>query len=371
MIITAAKAIPDQFRMIVPFRTANVVNEVVGLTHVVIETDAGLTGYGEAYPAFEVTGETQAATVEVLKTYIFPVLIGAEIEDLASARDLKQAYDPDAGPQIVAANPGAKAAVDMALLDLVGKGEARPLCRVLNPDAPEQLEVPLTGAVGIMESVEAAVAVGRLQADNGLTRLKVKVGLDDDHDLKVISALKAALPETSLCLDANQGWVTWEGAARFFDRLGEGMVEYVEQPLLADDYLGLVELKRRFPFKLMADESVHTLGQARTLIEMDAVDYLNLKLMKHGGLLNSLAICDLADDYGLPCQVGSMGENVIASAAGAHLFLSHPNLIHAELLGWWVYDRPGDKQLTAVEGRLVLPDAPGLGVDGARLLASL
>jgi L-alanine-DL-glutamate epimerase-like enolase superfamily enzyme len=371
MKITAARARPDQFRMILPFKTANVVNEVVGLTHVVIETDAGLTGYGEAYPAFEVTGETQAATVDVLETYIFPALIGAEIDDLDSVRDLKQAYDPDAGPQIVAANPGAKAAVDMALLDLVGKGQGQALCRVLNPDAPEQLEVPLTGAVGIMDSVEGAVAVGRLQVDNGLQRLKVKVGLDDDHDLEIVAALKAALPETSLCLDANQGWVTWEGAARFFDRLGEGVVEYVEQPVLADDYLGLVELKRRFPIEIMADESVHTRGQAKTLIEMGAVDYLNLKLMKHGGLLNSLAICDLAADYGVSCQVGSMGENVIASAAGAHLYLSHPNLIHAELIGWWVFDRPGDKQLTAVEGRLVLPDAPGLGVDGGRLLASL
>jgi L-alanine-DL-glutamate epimerase-like enolase superfamily enzyme len=371
MKITAAQAIPDQFRMIMPFRTANVVNEVVGLTFVVIETDAGLTGFGEAYPAYEVTGETQAATVDVLENYIFPYLIGAEIEDLDGVRDLKQAYDPDRGPQIVAANPGAKAAVDMALLDLAAKKADLPLCRLLNPEAPAELSVPLTGAVGIMDAVEGAVAVGRLQVDNGLARLKVKVGLNDDHDLKVIDALKSALPETSLCLDANQGWVNWEGAARFFERLGEDAVEYVEQPLLADDYLGLVELRKRFPIKIMADESIHTPGQARTLIEMGAVDFLNLKLMKHGGLLNSLTICDLAAERGVKCQVGSMGENVIASAAGAHLFLSHANLIHAELIGWWVFDRPGDKQLTAAQGRLVLPQAPGLGVDGGRLLASL
>ncbi len=371
MKITAAKAVPGQFRMIVPFKTANVVNEVLGLTHVVVETDRGLTGYGEAYPAFEVTGETPAGVMDALETYLFPALIGAQIDTLDDVRALKQGYDPDRAPQILAANPGAKAAVDMALLDLVGQRAGRPLYRVLNPGAPAELSLPMTGAVGIMDSVEAAVAIAKLQTDNGLRRLKVKVGLDLEHDLKVIAALRAALPETSLCLDANQGWVTWEGAARFFERLGEGMVEYVEQPVLADDYLGLVELRKRFPMKIMADEAVHTLGQARTLLQMGAVDYLNLKLMKHGGILNSLAICDLAAGHGVPCQVGSMGENVVASAAGAHLFLSHDNLRHAELLGWWVYDRPADKQLRAADGRLILPDAPGLGLDGARLLASL
>lgn len=372
MKIERLRAYPDTFKLMIPFKTANVLNEELGLTHVTVETDEGITGYGEAYPALEVTGETQAGQVDILENHLFPTVSGAEINGLEDVKALVEAFDPGRRPQDFAFNPGAKAGLEMALLDLAAKGAGLPLCRLLAPEtAPEKLRVPLTGAVGIMDTADGAVAIARFQHSNGIRRFKLKVGLDMGHDLEVIAALKGALPDVSLCLDANQGWVSWEGAARFFERLGPIDVEYVEQPVLADDYLGFVELKKRFPIKLMADESVHGFHQARTLIEMGAVDYLNMKLMKQGGILNCLAITEYAAERGVACQVGSMGENVIASAAGAHLFMSHDNLKNAELLGWYIFDRPMDKQLAGDDGWLVVPDAPGLGIDGAKLLSQV
>ena len=133
--------------------------------------------------------------------------------------------------------------------------------------------------------------------------------------------------------DINQGWQDVDTALNAIKSLEPFNIEWIEQPVTAENFAGMAEVCDNTEMPIMADESCHSAEDALKLIQMKAADIINIKLMKCGGLLAAEAILAVANAAGIPCILGSMGESGIGSAAGMHLIAAHPEIIACELIG--------------------------------------
>jgi len=161
--------------------------------------------------------------------------------------------------------------------------------------------------------------------------LKVKVGVNPAEDVECIKLIRKAVgDDVDVRLDANQGW-TPEQAIEVLGKLEKFNIQFAEQPVPAEDLKGLVKVRRNSPIPVMADESVHSPEDALCLVTAEAVDLLNIKLMKCGGILKGRKIAHVAEAAGIPCMIGCMGESELGIAAGAHLAAAVKNVKYADL----------------------------------------
>jgi L-alanine-DL-glutamate epimerase-like enolase superfamily enzyme len=271
------------------------------------------TGVGAAAPSAHY-GET-ADTVEA----VLPDLL-AVVEALDSPHDLDRArVEMD---RLVRDNPAAKAAVDVALHDLAAKSVDLPLYRYLGLDPRETPVSSFTVGLDDLETMrrktEDAVAAGH-------EVLKVKLGTD--RDLAIVETVREAAPDARLRVDANEAWVPAE-AVRRIDGLAEYGVEFVEQPVPAENHEGLRYVHERAALPIAADESCVALPDVPRIA--DRADVANLKLMKCGGVREAVRMVHAARAHGLEVMLGCMVESAAAIAAGVHLA---PLLDYADLDG--------------------------------------
>jgi len=152
----------------------------------------------------------------------------------------------------------------------------------------------------------------------GLRQIKLKVGYPDDA-ARAQAVREVLGQEASLRVDANGAW-TFDQAVATLTALAPNRIDAVEQPLPRGEVDELVRLRAASPIPIMADESLITLNDARSLAAARAVDFFNIRISKCGGLHRSLAISQIANDAGIRIQIGSLvGETAILSAAGRHL----------------------------------------------------
>jgi len=273
-------------------------------------------GFGEAAPAEEVTGETQKTCLENI-----PLLANQVIGKEFSVETLKELRLDGEG------NESAKAGIDIGLWDALGKELKKPVYKLLNPNAKEN-KIRITDidyCVGIMPPQETLKEVETL-VEEGYKRVKIKIGLDEDRDVEAIKLVRDAFPEIILCLDANQGYKNADNTIKFLSKVERFEPHYIEQPVLADRKGDFKKIKENTGIPLMVDESMRSIEDAKELLEAEAVDWLNIKLMKNGGISNTLRIADLAQEYGVPCQIGSMIESNIGDATNTHFYLAHDNV---------------------------------------------
>lgn len=301
-----------------PFRIA-LGTEVESQNVVVrIHTDSEVVGIGEASPFEMVTHETPQTVMQALDK-IAPSLIGMDplrIEQIVETMD-----------QAVAENPSAKAAIDMALYDILGKTAGKPLFKLIG-GFREDVLTDIT--LGIKEPKEmAGDAVKAIK--KGFKALKVKVGVDPKEDFERIKGIREAVgPDIAIRIDANQGWTTHQ-AIKILKKLEPFDVEIAEQPVKADDIRGLAEVRRNSSIPVMADESVHTPNDALRVIREEAVDLINIKLMKSGGILKAKKIAAIAESANVPCMIGCMSESAVGITAGVHLAAAVKNIQYADL----------------------------------------
>jgi L-alanine-DL-glutamate epimerase-like enolase superfamily enzyme len=318
-----------------------------------IQTDNGLTGLGEASPDPEVTGETQESTLRVLSAFS-ELLIGRDPHQFrAILSELRTAF-PDA--------PAALAAVDMALLDLIGQAHHLPVYQWLG--GLSRTAIPLYPVIP-MDSPEAMAALAQGFKDMGAKAMKIKLGSDPETDVARVTAISEIIgPDIVLRPDINQGWQDAETALAAIQSLANFNIEWIEQPVAADDFAAMAEVCANTTMPIMADESCHSAADALKLIEMKAADIINIKLMKCGGLLGAEAILAVANAADIPCILGSMGESGIGSAAGMHLIAAHPEIIACELIGPLFLEGDPSQGFMAdlATVSLLVPEGPGLGV---------
>ncbi len=230
---------------------------------------------------------------------------------------------------MVHSNPSVIAAYDTALFDILGKAAGLPIFRLLGGDK-STFETDVTTGIDTPENMAAKAKV---HAGGGYKTLKVKVGLDPDEDVSRIQAIREAVGyDINLRIDANQGWNVPQ-AIYALKKMEKFRIQLAEQPVVAWDTAGLKTVRSESPIPIMADEAIFLPSDAIKLIKAEACDFFNIKLMKAGGILNSVRIAHIADGANMRCMVGCMTESNVGLTAAAHVVASQRNIIYADLDG--------------------------------------
>ncbi len=341
-----------------PFKTALRTVEQVEDIIVMVHTDSGNIGYGEAPATAVITGDTHGSIVDAIRHYISPRLIGEDIADLNRITRLIQTA--------MEKNTSAKAAVEIAVYDLFGQLYDAPLYKMLGGGDP----VITTDITISVDTIDKMVADSISAVDRGFDSLKIKVGKDIGVDIERVKAIYAAVENRALLrLDANQGWSAKEAvyAIRGLEDAGVRL-ELVEQPVRARDLEGMRYVTERVHTPIMADESVFGPMEVIQLIHMRAADIINIKLMKTGGISNAIRIADIAAMHQVECMIGCMLETSISVAAAVHLAVAKSDVItKVDLDGpsLCLYD-PVEGGVTFNESEISVSDAPGLGIRSIR-----
>ncbi|SEK39910.1 o-succinylbenzoate synthase [Pseudoxanthomonas sp. GM95] len=346
-----------------PFKTALRTVDTVEDVVVLIRTDTGHTGYGEAAATAVITGDTLGSIIAAIDTFIKPRLIGQDIANLNHLTGLVQSS--------MERNTSAKAAVEIALYDLWAQLYGAPLYQLLGGGDP----VITTDITISVDYIDKMVSDSLSALDRGFESLKIKVGKDLGLDIERVKAIHAAVEGRALLrLDANQGWTAKQAVYAMQKLEDAGVVlELLEQPVKAADIEGLKYVTDRVNTPVMADESVFAPQQVFDLIKLRAADIINIKLMKTGGISNAIRIADIAALYGVDCMIGCMIESSISVAAAVHVAVAKSNVITKIDL-----DGPSLGQFNPVvggvlfnESEISIPDAPGLGIQEIRGLEML
>jgi L-Ala-D/L-Glu epimerase len=341
----------------VPFKTAvRKVTEVHSLV-IVIETEAGLRGFGEAAATAVITGDLIGSMRAGLQ-HLAPQLIG------------RDGLDFNALLQTIARglvhHTSLKAALEIALYDLRAQHFGVPLYTLLGaaPGASARLKTDVTISVN---DTATMVADSKAAVANGFDALKIKVGGRDwKQDVEATLAIHAAVGSgVSIRLDANQGWSPKQAVhvIQAVERAGV-VIEFVEQPVKAGDLLGLKFVTDQTLTPILADEAVFDVQDALTVLQTPCADIVNIKLMKTGGISQAIEIATLARRFHRTCMIGCMLESHISVTAAAHFALAYADVVTLVDL-----DGPQLCAGSAVVGGMqmegawiVLQDAPGLGI---------
>ncbi len=336
-----------------PFVTALRRVEVLEDLVVIIECDNGLVGYGEGAPTPQITGETIGSMVATIE-FIKPHLLGKEIDDFDTL--LKAVHT------LIVKNTTAKSALEIALYDLKAKSYNQPLYAMLG-GSKTVFETDITISMG---NTQQMIADSLHAVELGYKTLKIKIGDNPNNDAARIIALHETLgKDITLRLDANQGWSAGDAVKLLYTLENKDIVaEFIEQPVPADDLEGLKYIKERVQTPVLADESIFSLKDAKKLLEMQAIDYVNIKLAKTAGISQALALADLSQSFGVKCMMGCMLEGPIAVAAGVHVASAKADVITmldldaVSLLA----SHPVTTSVVFNESEIILSDDFGLGV---------
>lgn len=315
----------------------------------VVLRSGGLEGYAEGVmdPHPEFLEETIAGALAFLRDTLLPQVVGSSFESPAA---LERVLAPWRGHQM------AKAAVEMAFWDLWAKSLGLPL-KIALGGLGEAVGVGVS--LGIAEVAETVEQARRHHAE-GYRRIKLKIM--PGHDLEVVAAVREALPDAPLSVDANTAYSLSDMAVlRGLERF---RLEYIEQPLGFDDLHDHAVLQSRLDTPICLDESIRSAGDARKALQSDATRVVNIKVGRVGGYLEARRIHDLCAAWGLPVWCGGMLEAGVGRAHNIHLS-TLPN-----------FRKPGDtssssryfardivrEALEAKAGAMPVPPGPGIGV---------
>lgn len=322
---------------------------------VIVECDDGSVGYGEGAPTPVITGET-IGSMRAAIALIEPFLVGMEIEDFHTILSHVHSH--------IIKNTTAKSALEIALYDLKAKSLSLPLYKMLGGEKRD-FETDITIS---MNETDKMITDCLDAVSLGYNTLKIKIGDDPQKDIERIIAIDEALNDSiRLRLDANQGWTARQSVELLQGIEERGIItEFIEQPVAADDIEGLKYIKERVQTPLLADESIFSLKDARRLLELEAIDYVNIKLAKTGGISEALALADLSRDFGVKCMIGCMLEGPISVTAGVHVASARADTITmidldaVSLLA----SHPVDTSVHYEQSQIALSDDPGLGIFG-------
>lgn len=303
----------------------------------------GYTGYGEAaMPPY--LGETQASVHEFLKKVV-PVL--EKFDNPFQIEDILIAVDA-----IATNNTAAKAAVDIALHDLVGNIIGQPWWKIwgFNPN-----NTPLTSyTIGYDASDD--VVYEKIEEASWTKVIKVKLGMSEKEDKRMINLIRSKT-DTVICIDANQGWKDKYYALDMINWLAERNVNMIEQPMpkyWLDDAAWVTE---RSPLPVIADEACQRLIDVPKL--KGAYHGINIKLMKCTGMREAREMVSMANSLRMKLMIGCMTETSVAISAAAQL---SPKMEWADLDGNVLIANDCFDGMKLNEGRITLEDKPGLGL---------
>lgn len=310
------------------------------LIRVRITDGDGVEGWGEAAPN-RFYGETSDTALGALAR-LTPVVEAADswaLEDIEAEMNRALRF-----------NGSVKSAISAALHDLAGKRLGVPVYKLWGLDPAK---APLSSFTIAIAASEAEL---RQRVEQAASYPVLKIKLGTDHDTDIIRTVREAAPNKILRVDANAAWSP-KHALEMVDVLVECGVEYVEQPVAAHDLDGLRFVRERSRLPVIADESCVVSTDIPKLV--GAVDGINLKLSKCGGLREALRIIATARSHGMLVMAGCMIETSLGITAAAHFA---PLLDYADFDGAALLADDPFVGATIDGGRIAIPDRPGLGV---------
>lgn len=247
-------------------------------------------------------------------------------------------------------NPAAKASVDIAMHDLVGKLLGQPWYKIWGYDASKTPNTSFTIGIDTPEVVKQKV--------NEAAEYKIlKVKLGRDTDKQMIETIRS-VTDKPICVDINQGWKEKQFALDMIYWLKERGVVFIEQPMDKKDIESNAWLTANSPLHIIGDEAVQ--GVSDVVKAKGVYSGINIKLMKCGGMRNANKMINLAEGLGLKVMVGCMTETSCAISAAAHLT---PKALWADLDGALLISNDVYKGTTIVDGKIKIADLPGIGIE--------
>ena len=320
-----------------------------------VEADNAVVGWGEAASAPTMTGETVESMMAAV-AYLAAAVEGRPAEDIAGtvAAMATRMY----------ANQAAKAAIEMALHDLVGRATGRPAHALLG--GKQRSRMAILGVISTGELASDLREAERKKAD-GYSAFKIKVGIDkpliDGERTRRVCEILGR--EALISSDANQGWSADE-AVQYVRAVADAGLDFFEQPVHADDIDGMAAVAAAAAdIAIGADESIHSLADIRRHHERGAARGVSLKTIKLGGMRAVMEAGRLCDRLGLNVNVSTKtGESSIACAAATHIAAALPQIAWGlTLSNEGLSDDATARPIRIEHGHVEVSDRPGLGID--------
>lgn len=318
-----------------------------------IKTDNGLIGYGSSAETKVITGDTKESIIRSIQI----ILDELKGEDLLAYNRIFEIISHS-----MIGNTSGKAAVDMAVYDVLAKFSRMPLYRYLG-GSKRIIETDMTISMGepqqmVSDSMEAF--------ENGFKSLKIKLGDNPNADyVRMANIFKRLGNKVRYRIDANQGWSPKESVWVIGELENLGIdIELVEQPVHYHDFDGMKFVTDRVNVPILADESVFSFEEAAKIIQYRAADMINIKLMKTGGIYPATMIARLAKEKGVTCMIGSMMESPVSLHAAINFAMAYDSVKLFDLDVPCMYD-PGDFKTAYTYGPVIVPsNQEGLGFSG-------
>jgi len=332
-----------------PFRTSFGVEQHRRVTLVSLYS-GGLEGIAECvageFPGYAY--ETVDTAWHVIKEHVAPVVVG---RSFGTAAELLHAL------RFVRGHNMAVAAVEMAFWDLQARALGVPLWQLLGG---RERDVPVGISLGIQDSVAETVELARMNAELGYRRIKLKI--EPGWDVDVVAAVREALPDADLTVDANSAYSLVDAPRlRELDAFG---LAYVEQPLAHDDLVDHAALQAQLATPICLDESIHSPEDARKGLALGAGRVINVKTGRVRGYLAARRVHDVALAFGAPVWCGGMLESGVGRAHNLHLSTLENFRLPGDTSSssrYWHEDIV-EEPLEAVDGMQRVPAGPGTGV---------
>lgn len=352
----------------------------VGQGWVILElvTSDGIVGYGEATTMPEwggdfsrYFGESFETTEVVVRDQLFPAIEGMDPFDIDLIHHRMD--------KAIRGFPYAKAAIDIALYDIMGKSEDKPVYQLLG--GQYRRAIPIAHSLGVVMDIDAAVEEAVAACREGIRNIKMKGGLDMARDVELMQKLREALgPRVNILVDANQGYPSAKEAVKWGKRMDRFDLQYLEQPV--EGLAQLRQVMQMLEVPVCADESCWTVPDALDIVASRAADYISIYVTKAGGLYPARTIAKIAECAGIRCNVNGSGEFGVGNAANLHMACCGRNIdlasvfpvTHVEgcpeqtkVAGRWYRDDIITRPFLYEDGCLVVPDGPGLGIEVDRV----
>ncbi len=365
----------ESFLISLPERRAHVMASIKQKQgdYVIVRVQAeGLVGYGEATVLKEwggdfgrYYGEHPSLTMTLIDELLGPAIIGQDALRIESVLDTMD--------RTIRGYPYAKASIDIALHDLVGKALGVPVYQLLGGAYRDRIE--LAHSLGFMDAKPLLEEV-RAAVEEGVRTIKLKVGGDVTRDMRIVREVRRLVGEDiDITVDANQGWPDVRTAVRAIQDMEESGILFAEQPV--EGIRAMSAVVAAVGVDIMADESAWSPYDVVDIAAAGAANMISLYTTKPGGLRRASKVAAVAEAFGFACNVNGSGETGVGNAANLHLAAAMKSVSLANVLP---VSAPAESRPTATVGRMymddiiaapfayeagavLVPTGPGLGIE--------
>lgn len=322
-----------------------------------LKTEDGSVGWGETVPLPTWSYETVQSVVTTLKDYIAPAIIGMDALDIS---EIHRVMNRQIAPSFSTGQPIAKAAIDLALHDLVSKALHVPLTKLWGRKPQPKITLSWTVNVNDLDDVDKVVAEGK---ERGYRHFNIKVGPDPKFDIALAKRVRELAPDCFLWADANGGY-DLATALYVAPKLANVGVNVLEQPLPANMLSGYKELRKQGALPIVMDEGIVSVRDLLEFWRLGLIDGVAMKIARMGGLWEARKCVEVLLDLGLLFLGSGLTDPPLSFAAHLLLYSAYQLKFPAALNGpQFLEPLPVYSAFTVSEGIAHVPEGLGLGVD--------